>query len=667
MKYTFKLSLLFVYFLLFFLTGLSAKDTLTVTSPSEKIRVAVWLERDVKYAVWHDGKMIFQPSTINMVDGIGKRFFSELTKIKSANLTEHHDTIISPIGEKRKNIKDHYRLLNIQMKDPYALQVRVYDDGFAYRITTALRDSIIIQSEIAEFNFPGKPSVYIPLVNKRDQVDAFHTSFEELYQLIAVDQLQLEAMGYSPVLVIPSDAKGPKIGIIESDLEDYPGMFIGRNRDGSLKGIHAAYPAEEKLVEGEFPQMVVTKRANFIAKTKGKRTYPWRVFVVADEDKKLPDNDLVYRLASPNRLEKTDWIKPGNLTDEWITDVNLFNVPFRAGINTASYMYYIDFAKRFGFDRIMMDAGWSDNNNLFKINPAISMDSILEHSRKQGVKLGMWTLARTLDKQLDSALDRFQQWGIDFIMTDFIDRDDQKAVNFHFKIAEAAAKRNILVMFHGTFPAKGFDRTYPHAIAREAAMGSEYNIWGNKLTPEHDLLLPFTRMLAGGFDYEPGLLNNATEKGTRPVAGVVTSPGTRSHQLAMFVVYDSPMQIFSGNPSEAYLEPAFMELLGSLPTTWDETIILDAKVGDYIVTARRKDNDWYVAGMGDWSTYDLDLQFDFLDNNSLYSATICKDGINADRYAADYALSNNTQIKHKEKMKIHLAPGGGFLIKLKKQ
>jgi len=187
------------------------------------------------------------------------------------------------------------------------------------------------------------------------------------------------------------------------------------------------------------------------------------------------------------------------------------------------------------------------------------------------------------------------------------------------------------------------------------------------LTPEHDLILPFTRMLAGGFDYEPGLLNNATEKGTRPVAGVVTSPGTRSHQLAMFVVYDSPMQIFSGNPSEAYLEPAFMELLGSLPTTWDETIILDAKVGDYIVTARRKDNDWYVAGMGDWSTYDLDLQFDFLDNNSLYSATICKDGINADRYAADYALSNNSQIKHNEKMKIHLAPGGGFLIKLKKQ
>jgi alpha-glucosidase len=270
-----------------------------------------------------------------------------------------------------------------------------------------------------------------------------------------------------------------------------------------------------------------------------------------------------------------------------------------------------------------------------------------------------------LDKQLDSALDRFQQWGIDFIMTDFIDRDDQKAVNFHFKIAEAAAKRNILVMFHGTFPAKGFDRTYPHAIAREGAMGSEYNIWGNKLTPEHDLILPFTRMLAGGFDYEPGLLNNATEKGTRPVVGVVTSPGTRSHQLAMFVVYDSPMQIFSGNPSEAYLEPAFMELLGSIPTIWDETIILDAKVGDYIITARRKGTDWYIAGMCDWKARDVKLNFDFLEEDQ-YNATICKDGINADRYASDYSLTYSNIIKKNDQVTIHLAPGGGFLMKLEK-
>ncbi len=642
-----------------------AADTLFVASPSKNIRVGVWQDAQLNYAVWHDQRMIISPSLIDMqVEGKGT-MANEKNKILSHRITQVISTIDVPVPEKRKQIKAHYHQLQISFKQPYTLEVRVYDDGFAYRIGTSFKDSIVIRNELAKINFPQSSSAFIPVVTKRDNVDEYHTSFEELYQLLPLKDIRREMMGYSPVLVMPDNSSFPKIGITESDLEDYPGMFIGGTADNSLIGIHAGYPAEERLVEGEFPQMVVSKRADFIAKTKGKRTYPWRVFIVAEHDKDLPSSDMVYRLASPSRLQNTDWIKPGNLTDEWITDVNLFNVPFRAGINTASYIYYIDFAKRFGFDRIMMDAGWSDNNNLFKINPAISMDSILAYSRKQGVKLGMWTLARTLDKQLDSALDRFQQWGIDFIMTDFIDRDDQKAVNFHFKIAEAAAKRNIMVMFHGTFPAKGFDRTYPHAVAREGVLGSEYNIWENKLTPEHDLILPFTRMLAGGFDYEPGLLNNATEKGTRPVVGVVTSPGTRSHQLAMFVVYDSPMQIFSGNPSEAYLEPAFMELLGSLPTLWDETIVVDGKVGDYIITARRKGTDWYIAGMCDWQARDVKLNFDFLEEDQ-YNATICKDGINADRYAADYVLTNSHQVKKGDLMSIHIAPGGGFLMKLKK-
>ncbi len=643
-----------------------AADTLFVTSPSQKIKIGIWQNVQLHYAAWHNQRMIVAPSLIDLQVQGKVALADGKNQIKNHSITKLQEIIDVPVPEKRKQIKNEYHQLNISFKQPYILEVRVYDDGFAYRIGTNFNDSIIIQRELAKINFPATSSAYIPIVTKRDHVDEFHTSFEELYQLKSLKDLAPGVIGYSPVLVMSENSGTPKIGITESDLEDYPGMFIGGTADNSLIGVHAGYPAEERLVEGEFPQMVVSKRADYIAKTKGKRTYPWRIFIVAEHDKDLPSSDLVYRLASPSRLQNTDWIKPGNLTDEWITDVNLFNVPFRAGINTASYMYYIDFAKRFGFDRIMMDAGWSDNNDLFKINPAISMDSILAHSRKQGVKLGMWTLARTLDKQLDSALDRFQQWGIDFIMTDFIDRDDQKAVNFHFKIAEAAAKRNIMVMFHGTFPAKGFDRTYPNAVAREGVMGSEYNIWGNKLTPEHDLILPFTRMLAGGFDYEPGLLNNATEKGTRPVVGVVTSPGTRSHQLAMFVIYDSPMQIFSGNPSEAYLEPSFMELLGSIPTLWNETIIVDGKIGDYIITARRKGTDWYIAGMGDWQPRDMTLKFDFL-NEGLYNATICKDGINADRNAVDYDLSKNKIIKKDDQLHIHLAPGGGFLIKLEKE
>jgi alpha-glucosidase len=293
------------------------------------------------------------------------------------------------------------------------------------------------------------------------------------------------------------------------------------------------------------------------------------------------------------------------------------------------------------------------------------MDTLAAYAKEKRVGLGMWTLSSALDRQLDSALFQFNKWGVDFIMTDFMNRDDQKMVNFYHRTANACAEHKIMIMYHGAFPPKGFNRTYPNAVAREGVLGSEFNIWSNRVSPGHDVALAFTRMLAGGFDYEPGLLNNATEKGTRPVAGVVTSPGTRCHQLAMFIVYDSPMQIFSGNPSEGMREPEFMELLGSLPTTWDETIIPQAKVGEYIVTVRQKGNDWFIAGMTDWSARDLDITFDFLDDGN-YKATICKDGINADRYAADYVIQKE-MVKKNDVINIHLAPGGGFLIRLVKQ
>ncbi len=241
-------------------------------------------------------------------------------------------------------------------------------------------------------------------------------------------------------------------------------------------------------------------------------------------------------------------------------------------------------------------------------------------------------------------------------MTDFIDRDDQKAVNFYHRIAKACAEHKIMIMFHGAFPPKGFNRTWPNAVAREGVLGSEYNIWSNRVSPRHDVTLPFTRMLAGGFDYEPGLLNNATSRGTRPVSGVVTSPGTRCHQLSMFIIYDSPMQIFSGNPSEGMREPDFMEIIGHLPTTWDETIIQDAKVGEFIVTVRQKGDNWFVAGMTDWSPRDLIIKFDFLPDGH-FEATICRDGVNADRYAADYVIQKGVVVKKNDEMNIHLAPG----------
>jgi len=617
----------------------------------------------LNYTISFDHKTILETSAIDLLMD-KNRALSVNNRIRSSSVKKINEQIIAPVPEKRKIIPDIYNLLSIRFRQPYQVEFRVYDDGVAYRISTFFKDSIYVKNEIAAFFFPGKPSAYWPQVQKRPDADIFHTSFESEYPLKKLDSIAAGNLAYSPILVVPQTA--PKIAITESDLEDYPGMFLEGTGSSGLKGIFAGYPLEEETTGGLYPEMKVTKRAPYIARTKGSRSFPWRVMLIAAEDRELPNNDIVYRLGSPSRLKETSWIKPGKLTDEWIIDLNLFNVPFRAGLNTASYKYYIDFAKRFGFDRIMMDAGWSDNSDLFKINPDINMDTLVAYAKEKGIGISMWTLSMTLDRQLDSALDRFNRWGVDFIMTDFIDRDDQKTVNFYYRIAKACAEHKIMIMYHGAFPPKGFNRTYPNAVSREGVMGSEYDIWDNRVTPEHDVTLAFTRMLAGGFDYEPGILNNATKKQKLPISGVVTSAGTRCHQLSMFVIYDDAMQIFSGNPSEALREPEFMELLGHLPTAWDETVIPDAEVGNYIVSARRKGNNWFVAGMSDWSARDIQLKFDFLDQGN-YKATICRDGINADRYAADYIIQKDIPVSRQDEMKIHLAPGGGFLIRLDKQ
>lgn len=636
-----------------------AKDTLQVSSPDKRISIKVWTDNDLRYQVSYNNELVLAPSAIDLELVNGVKLSNNLA-IRSAKQQTVNDTIIVTAPDHRTIIPDDHHELTISFKQNFGVIFRTYNDGVAYRIFSTMRDSIIIKNETAQFNFPSNDTVYFPQVHKREDADIFHTSFEELYRVTTLDNLQKDSIAFSPVLVYSSHH--PKIAITESDLDDYPGMFLSGNNKTSLHGVFAPYPLEEKVVEGDYPQRIVTKRAGYIAKTTGTRKFPWRVIIIAKDDKDLPGNDLVYRLGSPSKLNDVSWINPGKCTDEWIIDVNLFNVPFKSGVNTASYKYYIDFAKRFGFERIMVDAGWSDTRDLFKINPNINMDTISSYAKQQGIKISMWTLAMTLDRQLDSALKQFKKWRVDFIMTDFIDRDDQKTVNFYKRITEACAKAHLMIMFHGAYPPKGFNRTYPNNITREAVLGSEYNAWSDKPSPEHNLVIPFTRMLAGPLDYEPGILDNATKAQFRPIWGKVMSQGTRCQQLAMFVVYNTPLPIFPGNPSQGLLEPKFMELLGSIPNTWDETKIMDAKVSDYIITTKKKGDDWFIAGMTDWTERDLSVPLDFLSEGNYY-ATICRDGINADRYASDYVIEEK-EVDKNESLKIHLAPGGGFLIRL---
>jgi len=656
-----KVSLLLTIFIQLF-SNLFAADSVIVYSPDRNISLSIRFHDKITYNINYGDEMILQPSLIDLVLAKGQRLSDDL-KLQKKSITSHNEEIISPVPEKRKEIINNYNELTLQFKQPYTLLFRVYNDGVAYRIITRFKDSITIKNEVSLFNFSSNKKVLLPIVELRKDEDRFHTSFEELYQLKLIDSLSDSIIAYSPALV--GTGNEIKIAITESDLDDYPGMFLGGTNSNSLQGVFAPYPLEEKMTDGEFPQAVVTKRAGYIAKVKGSRSLPWRVLMIAKGDKELPSNDLVYRLASPSKLMDVSWVHPGKGTDEWIIGINLFNVPFKSGVNTASYKYYIDFAKRFGFQRIMMDAGWSNYKNLFDINPAINMDTLSAYAKSKNVKISMWTLCSTLDRQLDSALTQFNKWGVDFIMTDFMDRDDQKMVDFYTRIAKACAAHKIMIMFHGAYAPKGFNRTWPNAITREGVLGSEYNIWSNKPSPEHDLTLPFTRMLAGPMDYEPGILDNATKEQFRPIDKKIMSQGTRCHQLAMFVVYDNPMQIFSGNPSQGLLEPEFMNLLGGIPTTWDETKILDAKVSDYIITERKKDNDWYIGGMTDWTSREFTLPLDFLDDGN-YDAELCVDGVNADSYASDYIIKKFIFTKG-EPLKIIMAQGGGFVLRLMKK
>ncbi len=656
-----KVSLLLTIFLQLF-TNLFAADSIVVYSPGKNISVSVHYKDKITYTINYGNERVLQPSLIDLGLENGLRLSNDL-KLQKKSIISFNEKIISPVPEKRKEIVNNYNELMLEFRQPYTLVFRVYDDGVAYRIITRFKDSIIIKNEVALFNFSSNKKVLLPIVEPRKDVDRFHTSFEELYQLKLIDSLSDSIIAYSPSLVGSGDEI--KIGITESDLEDYPGMFLGGTNSNGLQGVFAPFPLQEKMTDGEFPQAVVTQRANYIAKVKGSRSLPWRVLMIAKEDKELPSNDIVYRLASPSKLKDASWVHPGMGTDEWIIGINLFNVNFKSGVNTSSYKYYIDFAKQFGFQRIMMDAGWSNYKNLFDINPAINMDTLSAYAKSKNIKISMWTLCSTLDRQLDSALTQFNKWGVDFIMTDFMDRDDQPMVNFYTRIAKACAEHKIMIMFHGAYPPKGFNRTWPNAVTREGVLGSEYNIWSDKPSPAHDLTLPFTRMLAGPMDYEPGLLDNATREQFRPIEKKVMSQGTRCHQLAMFVVYDNPMQIFSGNPSQGLLEPDFMNLLGSIPTTWDETKILEAKVSNYIISARRKDNKWYIGGMTDWTSREFILPLDFLDEGN-YDAELCVDGVNADTYASDYVIKKFVFNKS-ERLKIKMAQGGGFVLKLVKK
>lgn len=624
-----------------------------VRSPSGRLTVVVHAGGELAYSVLSGSDLLIAPSSISMTLGDGRVLGAE-PSVKSTE-TRSEDAVLHPVVRvKNEEVRDVYNELTVDLGD-YDLVVRAYDDAAAYRFRTRLDGEIVVADERVTFTFAADHHVYYPLE------EGFVSHNERAYEYRRLSGIGTDDLASLPALV---DVEGgPKVLITESDLRSYPGLWLRGTGGTTLAGTLPAFVLEEHMSRDRDP--VVDRRADYLARTRGTRAFPWRILVVAQRDADLLENETVFKLGGELELEDTSWIRPGKVAWDWYNANNLFGVDFRAGVNTRSYEYYIDFAARYGIEYVILDEGWYVLGDLMKTTPEMDVPHLFDYAAEKGVALVPWVVWKTLDDQLEEALDQFEEWGAAGIKVDFMQRDDQWMVDFYERIARAAAEHRLLVDFHGAYKPAGLSRRYPNVITREGVRGLENNKWSAAVTPEHDLTIPFVRMVAGPMDYTPGAMVNAQKDDFNPVFTRPMSQGTRCHQLAMYLVYDSPLQMLADSPSQYLREPEAMELLGPVPSVWDRTIGLDAKVGDYALVARRSGEEWYVGAMTDWDPRTLEVDLGFLPAGR-YRMEVWRDGPNADRYASDSARETRS-VSRGDRIRIELAPGGGWVARLTKE
>jgi alpha-glucosidase len=633
--------------------ALSQSDTHRLKSPDRKTEVSIGIKDRLTIAITFQGRTIISPSPISL-ELEGKAIAGP--SFEQASAESVRATIRPPVAEKRSIIPDVYNQLTLRFAGGFSLVVRAYDDGVAYRFRTALPGDVIVRNEELRIHLSPRDSVWFP------DEDSFLSHSERLYRLLAVKDIADTQMCCLPAVV--STQGGVKLAITESDLRDYPGLYLRGTGGGepTLRSILPAYPEHEELVGDRTVKVV--QRAPYLARTQGTRDFPWRVFALAARDGDLIRNDIVYRLGSPNVLKETGWIRPGKVAWDWWNANNLYGVDFKSGINTATYKHFIDFASRYKIEYVIFDEGWSKPSDLFAINPDMDLDALFAHAKKKNVGIILWVTWNALENRMAEALDRFVRWGAKGVKVDFMQRDDQKMVNYYERVAQECAARHLLVDFHGSYKPTGLSRTYPNALTREGVRGLEHNKWSSDITPQHDVTLPFTRMFAGAMDYTPGAMLNAAKGSFQPVFSQPMSQGTRCHQLAMYVVYESPLQMLADCPSNYIREPEVMEFLSKVPTTWDDTRVFNGAIGEYVTVARKKGDTWYVGSMTNWTPRDFTLDLTFLENGT-YELVAYEDGINADRHGSDYA-KRKARIAAPGPLRIQLAPGGGWAAIIRK-
>lgn len=625
-----------------------------LSSPNQKIKLRIDVGPRIEYDLLLNRVPLLQDATLAL--DIERRKLGVAPEVLSATPFSVNRELRVPVPRKFAVLRENYNELRIVFKDDYAVVFRLYNEGMAYRFETSLpQNTVKVFNEEAAFSFADNFSVYYP------KEEGFFSHNEREFVYLPLKEITQKSLASIPVIV--NTRGGAKLMLADSDVDDYPGLWFRGNSNNTLSATFPAYPLTEQLTGDR--DFSVTKTADYIAETKGTRTFPWRIVGVAENDADLITNDLVYLLAQPSQISDTSWIKPGKVAWDWYNANNIDGVDFKSGINTATYKHYIDFASKHGLEYIILDEGWYKLGNLLQVVPEMNVEELVAYGKQKNVGIILWVVWKTLDDQFEPAFNQFTKWGVKGLKVDFMQRDDQKVMDFYERVCREAAKRKMLVDFHGGIRAATMVRTWPNLLTNEGVRGLEQTKWSKLANPEHNVTLPFSRMLVGPMDYTPGAMNNSgNEKNFAAVFERPMSLGTRCHQLAMYVVYESPLQMLADSPSHYLREPEIMSFLGPVPAVWHETKVLHAKMGDYVVIARRHNQDWYVGAMTDWTSRELEINLSFLPQGR-HELDEYKDGINADRIGSDYRRVKSI-VETKTRLRIKLAPGGGWVARIRR-
>ncbi|HEX7411869.1 MAG TPA: glycoside hydrolase family 97 protein [Bacteroidales bacterium] len=648
----------FIWVLLFSFICLNAGATShQLLSPNKNISVEIQLKEKIYYDVSFKGERVLEASPLTLtIDNKVLGANPILISAKESSVDEK----LSTIWGSRNEIDDHYNLLVLEFDGNYSVEFRAYDSGVAYRFVTRLKEKqVTVQNEEVAYRFKFGVSAW--MLDSR--------SYETNYKLYPLDVQNIQDFKnnkdkiFLPVFV--QSTPDVMVAITEAGLYDYPSLFLDRGNDyeNFLNGKFEKYTLTTKTGGFSNYSQVADKEADFIALTEGNRDYPWRLLVISDDDRIFADCDLVYQLSKPCALKETSWIKPGKVAWEWWSDYVVEGQNFKGGVNTQTYLYYTDFAAKYGLEYILIDWLWTDKYDLTLFNPDVDLKKITSYAASKGVKVIVWCPGHTLHRQLNKALDLFASYGVAGVKADFFGREDQTGMKMYEDIAKATADRKMLIDFHGAAKPTGLSRTYPNVINIEAVAGNEWNkLSDDKVTLAHRILLPFTRGMQGPMDFTPGGMRNI-QSGHVLRMTLPEVHGTRSGEMAMYVLYNEPLKMLCDAPSAYEREPEIIGFISKIPTVWDETKVIEASFGEYLIEARKTGNTWYVAGMTGEKPREVTVDFSFLGEGN-FTAKILKDGPNADRIGTDY-LFETIQVNKDSKLKLKMGKGGGFVISVK--